>query len=350
MTEHPRPGRTRSSWFRELIRLLEDSRDVEELAWIGSIAAVAAALFVENRFFARGRAPSRRESILWSLGWVALAIAAAVAIYLVAGGDPARDFTTVYVIERSLSLDNLFLFLLILGYFQVPDGSRTRVIVWGIAAALVLRAAAIVAGVALVETLQPVVYVLGAALVYLAYRVLRGFRQDFDPLRTPFVRAVRRLIPLTGFHRDRFTAREEGQLQATPLLLALSGVVFADIAFAIDSVPAALAITRETLVIWLANGFALVGLLALLTLLDDLLRNFRYLDETIGLILAFVGVKLLLEDVVPIGDLVTLAVIGGALVLGIVASLVVDRLAPAPASVAKARIPPRCPPSLPPPA
>jgi tellurite resistance protein TerC len=182
--------------------------------------------------------------------------------------------------------------------------------------------------------------------VYLAYRVLRGFREDFDPLRTPFVRAVQRFVPLTGFHADRLTVRDEGQLQATPLLLAVSAVVFADIAFAIDSVPAALAITRETLVIWVANGFALVGLLALLTLLDDLLRSFRYLDETIGLILAFVGIKLLLEDVVPIGDLVTLAVIGGALVLGIVASLLADRLVPGPATVAKARIPPRCPPSL----
>jgi len=309
------------------------------VAWIGSVAAVAAALSFESRFFAPGREAGRRESILWSLGWVTLAIVAAVAIYLLAGGGSARGFAAVYVIERSLSLDNLFLFLLILAYFQVPDDSRRKVILWGIAAALVLRAAAIAAGVALVQTLQPVVYVLGVALVYLAYRVLRGFREDFDPLRTPFVRAVQRFVPLTGFHGDRFTVRDEGQLQATPLLLALSAVVFADIAFAIDSVPAALAITRETLVIWVANGFALVGLLALL---DDLLRSFRYLDETIGIILAFVGIKLLLENVVPVGDLVTLAVIGGALVLGIVASLVVDRLAPEPASVAKARIPPRC--------
>jgi tellurite resistance protein TerC len=108
---------------------------------------------------------------------------AAVAIHVLAGGESAREFATVYVIERSLSLDNLFLFLLILAYFQVPDDSRTKVMVWGIAAALVLRAAAIVAGVTLVEMLQPVIYVLGAALIYLAYRVLRGFRQDFDPLR-----------------------------------------------------------------------------------------------------------------------------------------------------------------------
>ena len=300
------------------------------MAWVASALVIAAALSFESRFFARGREPSRRESIVWSLGWIGLAIAAAVAIYLFAGGESARDFIAVYVIERSLSLDNLFLFLLILAYFKVPDDSRRKVILWGIAAALVLRAAAIVAGVALVQTLQPVVYVLGAALVYLAYRVLRGFREDFDPLRTPFVRAVQRFVPLTGFHGDRFTVREEGQLHATPLLLALSAVVFADIAFAIDSVPAALAITREPLVIWVANGFALVGLLALLTLLEDLLRSFRYLDETIGVILAFVGVKLLLEEVFPIGDLVTLGVIGGALVLGIVASAVADRLAPEP--------------------
>ncbi len=321
---------------------------MSEVAWIASIAAVAAALFVESRFFARGHEPTRREAILWSLGWVALAIAAAVVIYLVAGAGAARDFATVYVVERSLSLDNLFLFLLILGYFQVPAESRRKVILWGIAGALVLRAGAIVAGVALVEALQPVVYVLGVALIYLAYRVLRGFREEFDPLRTPFVRVIRRFVPLTGFRGDRVLVRDKGQLQATPLLLALSAVVFADIAFAIDSVPAALAITRHTLVIWVANGFALVGLLALLTLLDDLLRSFRYLDETIGLILAFVGFKLLLEDVVHIGDLVTLAVIAGALVLGVVASVVADRLAPEPTAAANARIPPRCPPSLPP--
>jgi tellurite resistance protein TerC len=319
---------------------------MSELAWIAGIAVVAAALLVELRFFAHGRAPSPRESVYWSLGWIALAIAAAVVIHLMAGADPARDFITVYVIERSLSLDNLFLFLLILGYFQVPDAAREKVIVLGIAGALLLRAAAIVAGVALVERLEPVVYVLGAALVYLAYRVLRGFREEFDPLQTPFVRAVRRFVPLTGFHGERVFVREDGRLRATPLLLALSAIVFADIAFAIDSVPAALAITREPLVIWLANGFALVGLLALLTLLDDLLRRFRYLDETIGLILAFVGVKLLLDDVVPIGDLVTLAVIVGALVLGVVASSVADRLAPEPEHVVTARTPPRCPPAL----
>ena len=157
--------------------------------WVASALVIAAALTFESRFFARGREPSQRESILWSLGWVALAIVAAVAIYLFAGAGSARDFIAVYVIEKSLSLDNLFLFLLILAYFKVPDDSRRKVILWGIAAALVLRAAAIVAGVALVQTLQPVVYVLGAALVYLAYRVLRGFKEDFDPLRTPFVRA-----------------------------------------------------------------------------------------------------------------------------------------------------------------
>jgi tellurite resistance protein TerC len=308
---------------------------------------VAAALYVESRFFARHREPREREAVVWSLGWLALAAIATVVVYAVAGPGDAGDFSAVYVIERSLSLDNVFLFLLVLSYFQVPVELRATVILWGIAAALVLRAIAILGGVALINALHGFVYVFGAALLYVAYRVLRGFSADFDPQRAPFVRAIRRLLPLTpAFSGGRLVVREEGRTKGTPLLLAVSAIVFADIAFAIDSIPAALAVTRDPLVIWAANAFALVGLVAFLALVDDLVRRFRYIDETIGLILAFVGAKLLLEDVVSVGDLATLAVISGAFVLGIAASLVADRLTPEPPSVKNARTPPRCPATL----
>jgi tellurite resistance protein TerC len=317
------------------------------MAWIGTTAIVAAALFIESRFFARYREPSEREAVVWSLGWLALAAIAALGVYAVSGPGDAGDFSAVYVIERSLSLDNVFLFLLVLGYFQVPDALRATVILWGIAAALALRALAILGGVALINALHVFVYVFGAALLYVAYRVLRGFSSDFDPQRAPFVRAIRRLLPLDSEFRGRhLVVREEGRTKGTRLLLAVSAVVFADIAFAIDSIPAALAVTRDPLVIWAANAFALVGLVAFLALVDDLVRRFRYIDETIGLILAFVGAKLLLEEVVPIGDFATLAIIGGAFVLGITASLVADRLAPEPASAKNERTPPRCPATL----
>jgi tellurite resistance protein TerC len=320
---------------------------VSGMVWIGSAAIVAAALYLESRLFAPHREPSEREAVVWSLGWLALAAIATLAVYALSGSEDAGDFSAVYVIERSLSLDNVFLFLLVLAYFQVPDELRATVVLYGIAAALVLRALAILGGVALINALHGFVYVFGAALLYVAYRVVRGFSADFDPQRAPFVRAIRRLLPLAPDYRGgHLVVRDAGRTEGTPLLLAVSAVVFADIAFAIDSIPAALAVTRDPLVIWAANAFALVGLVAFLALVDDLVRRFRYIDETIGLILAFVGAKLLLEDVVSIGDLATLAVVGGALVLGIGASLVADRLAPEPASAKNARTPPRCPATL----
>jgi tellurite resistance protein TerC len=317
------------------------------MVWIGCAAIVAAALYFESRFFAPHREPSEREAGLWSLGWLALAAIATLAVYALSGSGDARDFSAVYVIERSLSLDNVFLWLLVLGYFQVPAELRATVILWGIAAALVLRAGAILGGVALIDALHAFVYVFGAALLYVAYQVLRGSSADFDPQRAPFVRAIRRLLPLAQEYRGgHLVVREAGRVKGTPLLLAVSAIVFADIAFAIDSIPAALAVTRDPLVIWAANAFALVGLVAFLALVGDLVRRFRYIDETIGLILAFVGAKLLLEDVVSIGDLATLAVIIGALVLGIAASLAADRIAPEPTSAKGSRTPPRCPATL----
>jgi tellurite resistance protein TerC len=320
---------------------------VSGIVWVGCAAIVAAALYSESRAFAPHREPSEREAVVWSLGWLALAAIATSVVYALSGPGDAADFSAVYVIERSLSLDNVFLWLLVLGYFQIPDELRATVILWGIAAALVLRAGAILGGVALIDALHAFVYVFGAALLYVAYRVLRGSSADFDPQRAPFVRAIRGLLPLTQEYRGgHLVVRGEGHIEGTPLLLAVSAVVFADIAFAIDSIPAALAVTRDPLVIWAANAFALVGLVAFLALVDDLVRRFRYIDETIGLVLAFVGAKLLLEDVVSIGDLATLAVIIGALVLGIAASLMADRLAPESASAKNARTPPRCPATL----
>jgi tellurite resistance protein TerC len=320
---------------------------VSGIVWVGCAAIVAAALYSESRAFAPHREPSEREAVVWSLGWLALAAIATSVVYALSGPGDAADFSAVYVIERSLSLDNVFLFLLVLGYFQVPKELRATVILWGVAFALVLRAIAILGGVALISALHGFVYVFGAALLYVAYRVLRGVAADFDPQRSPFVRAIRGLLPLTPeFRGGHLLVREEGHTKGTPLLVAVSAIVFADIAFAIDSIPAALAVTRDPLVIWAANAFALVGLVAFLALVDDLIRRFRYIDETIGLILAFVGTKLLLEDVVSIGDLATLGVISGAFVLGIAASLAADRLAPEVASVKNARTPPRCPPSL----
>jgi tellurite resistance protein TerC len=308
-------------------------------------ATVLAGLLVEQRFFARGRVARRGEAVAWSIGWLALALLVGAGI-AVAGG-PAGAWTTVYLIERSLSLDNVFLFSLLIVYFAVPPELRGRVIAIGIVGALVLRGLAIVAGLALVDAAEAVVFVFGGLLLYVAYRALRGNTKSADPAENPVLRRVRSLIPTTtGFRGRRLFVREDARLQGTPLLLVAIALVLADIAFAVDSVPAALAVTRDAGVIWTANAFALLGLGAFISLVDILVRRFRYLDETIALILGFVGLKILLADVIPIGDVASLVVIGLLLSGGVGSSALADRLDPPDHAERAARKPPRCPPAL----
>jgi tellurite resistance protein TerC len=305
-------------------------------------AVVLAGLGLELRLFSRGREPRRLEAIAWSVGWLLLAVAVAAAIAL--SGGPAGEWTTVYLIERSLSLDNVFLFSLLLAYFLVPPELRGRVIVIGIAGALLLRAIAIAAGVALIESVEAVVYVFGALLLYVAYRAFRGAPEQSDPSANPVLRLVRRTLSITDdFRGRRLFVREGGRLFGTPLLLVVVAIIIADIAFAVDSIPAAFAVTRDPVVIWTANAFALLGLGSLLVIVELLVRRLRYLDETIAVILGFVGIKILAADVVHISDLGSLAIIAALLAAGTIASFVADRLDP-PRPVEEAtRRPPRCP-------
>ena len=311
--------------------------------------AVLAGLVAELRLFSPSREARRGEAILWSIGWLLLAVAVAVAIAL--SGGPAGEWTTVYLIERSLSLDNVFLFSLLLAYFFVPPELRGRVIVIGIAGALLLRAIAIAAGVTLIESVEAVVYVFGALLLYVAYRAFRGAAEQSDPSANPVLRLVRRTVPITdGFRGRRLFVRESGRCYGTPLLLVVVAIIVADIAFAVDSIPAAFAVTRDPVVIWTANAFALLGLGSLLVLVELLVRRLRYLDETIALILGFVGIKILTADLVHISDFASLAIIGTLLAGGTVASLIADRLDPPHSAEEATRRPPRCPRELAPPA
>jgi tellurite resistance protein TerC len=292
--------------------------------------------------FAPSRAPRRKEAIVWSTGWLLLAVVVAAVIALT--GGPAGEWTTVYLIERSLSLDNVFLFSLLLTFFLVPPELRGRVIAFAIAGALVLRGVAIVAGVALIESLEVVIYAFGVLLVYVAYRTFRGAAEESDPAANPILRFMQRIIPTTTeFRGRRLLIRDGGRLYGTPLLLVVVAIIIADIAFAVDSIPAAFAVTRDPVVIWTANAFALLGLGSLLALVDILVRRFRYLGKTIALILAFVGMKILAADLVEIGDFGSLAIIAILIAGGIIASLVADRLDPPHPSEEAARRPPRCP-------
>ena len=293
------------------------------------VAVVIALLLVDLVFFARGREPTFRESVVWSLGWLLLGLAMALPMWAIDNGDGAINYVTVYLIERTLSLDNLFVFLLIFAAFGVPQPHRGKLLFWGIVLALVMRGLAILVGVELIERFHWVVYVLGATLLVLAWRILRGAHEDVDPLQSRTARVVRRVLPIgEHFHGARFFAREGSRRVGTPMLLALAGVVAADIAFAVDSIPAAFAITTDAFAIWAANAFALMGLRALFALVEELIRRFRYLDETIAVVLGMVGVKLLIEDIYKVGPVLSLALVLVAFAVGIGASMLGDRRDP----------------------
>jgi tellurite resistance protein TerC len=299
--------------------------------WAALVVALIFFLWLDLHFFARGREPSFKEAAWWSVGWLVLSLAAAIPVLVLEGGNAAVTYTTVYLIERSLSLDNLFVFLLLFAYFGVPYQHRPRLLFFGIVAALALRGAFVLAGTALLDQFHFIIYLLGVGLLVLAYRIFRGVEDNVDPDRNLMVRLVRKVWPVTGeFHGGRWFVHKEGSRRrfATPIFLCLAAIVFADIAFAIDSIPAAFAITRDPLLIWMGNVFALLGLRALFVLVESLIARFRFLDETIAIVLGLVGVKLLIEDLVKIGPVESLVVIAIAFSIGIALSIRADRRDP----------------------
>jgi tellurite resistance protein TerC len=294
--------------------------------WGALIVALIFFLWLDLHFFARGREASFKEAVWWSIGWLVLSLLAAIPVLVFGSADDAVTYTTVYLIERSLSLDNLFVFLLLFAYFGVPYEYRPRLLFFGIVAALALRGVFILAGTELIQQFHVLIYLLGAALIVLAYRIWRGVAENVDPDKNLMVRLVRRIYPVTSeFHDGRWFVKQDGRRYATPIFLCLAAIVFADIAFAIDSIPAAFAITRDAELIWMGNVFALLGLRALFVLVESLIARFRYLDETIAIVLGLVGVKLLIEDFVTVGPVASLAVIAVAFTIGILLSVRADR-------------------------
>ena len=297
--------------------------------WLVLAAVTILALWIDLHFFARGREPTFREGVAWSIAWLVVALVVTPLVWALSNAEDAVTYTTVYFIERSLSLDNLFVFLLLFSYFGVPEALRAKTLFFGIVAALALRGLAILGGVALIEQFHFVIYVLGATLLLLAYRILQGVAENVDPDRNLIVRAVRKVWPVTGeFVESRWFVTRGGRRWATPLFLCLAAIVAADIAFAVDSIPAAFAITRDSVLIWMGNVFALLGMRALFVLVEGLIRRFRYLDETIAVVLALVGVKLLIEDLVKIGPVVSLLIVAACFAGGIIASVIGDRRDP----------------------
>ena len=292
--------------------------------WVAFGGLVVGLLLVDLVGFAnRGERVPFGRAVIWSVGWTALGVAFAGMLWWWQGRGPAEEYLAGFLIEKSLSIDNLFVFALIFGYFAVPAAAQRRVIFWGIVGAIVLRALFIAAGAALLDTFHYTIYVFGAFLVVTGVRMARHRDVEIHPERNPVYRLMRRALPMTPrFEGDRLVVRERGQRVATPLLAALVLVAGFDVVFAVDSIPAIFAVTRETFIVYAANAFSLLGLGALYFVLAGMIGRFRYLNLGLAAVLVFVGLKMTLADVYSIPVYVSLAVIVGTLAIAVGASLV----------------------------
>jgi tellurite resistance protein TerC len=274
----------------------------------------------------KAHAVSLREAAAWSCVWVSLALIFGLGIYFFRGGEKALEFLTGYVIEWSLSVDNLFVFLVIFSYFAVPAIYQHRVLFWGILGALVLRAAFIATGAALLANFHWMIYVFGGFLIFTGIKLLCAGEEKLEPEKNPAVLLVRRFMKVTpDYHGQQFFIRKDGKLWATPLFLVLVVVETTDVIFAIDSIPAIFAITLDPFIVYTSNVFAILGLRALFFLLAGVMEMFRYLRVGLSFVLCFVGAKMLIADFykIPIG--ISLGVVGGILLLSILASLLKQR-------------------------
>lgn len=283
-------------------------------------------LVLELRVFhRRGRVVGSSEALVRSAMWVALAAAFAGLVFFWQGRQVALEFVTGYVLELSLSVDNLFVFLLIFRYFAVPEEQQHRVLFWGIIGALVMRGCFILAGVGLIQRFHWVFYVLGALLVYSGIRL--GFSGDHqvDPSKNPAVKALRRLMPVTDdYQGGRFVVRGwKGNpgLHATPLLIVLAVIETTDVLFAVDSIPAVLAITLNAFIVYTANVFAILGLRSMFFAVAGLMKVFRFLHFGLAVILVLVGAKMIAANFFPVPTLVMLGAVAGVLLCAMVASV-----------------------------
>ena len=267
-----------------------------------------------------------REALGWTITWVLLALAFNAWIYLEMGSTKALEFFTGYLIEESLSVDNLFVFIMIFSYFHISKGHQPKILKWGIIGALVMRAIFIFAGIELIERFHWMLYIFGGILIVTGLRMAFGKEEKIEPEKNLLVRLVRRFMPITKRIRDdRFFIRKQGVTAATPLFLTLLVVESSDVIFAIDSIPAVLSVTRDPFIVYTSNVFAIMGLRSLYYLLAHVMEMFVYLKLGISFILAFVGVKMLLVDIWHISIHFSLGVIVGSLTIAILTSITIGK-------------------------
>jgi tellurite resistance protein TerC len=292
-------------------------------AWVGFHAFVFLMLALDLGVFnRRTHAPSVREAAIWSAVWITLALLFNGLIFRGEGTQKGLEWFTGYVLEKSLSVDNLFVFVLVFRSFQVDLRNQHKVLFWGVLGALVMRAAMILAGTALLSRFEWMMYVFGGFLVYTGLKMLLVKEEEADPTQNPLVRAFKRLIPFdeTGGH-ERIWVVREGRRFATPMLLVLLTIELTDLVFAVDSIPAVLAVSRDPFVVYTSNIFAILGLRSLYFLLAKMMDRFHRLKTGLAVVLAFVGVKMCVTEWVKIPVQYSLLVIAAVLAGSIVASL-----------------------------
>jgi tellurite resistance protein TerC len=293
------------------------------LLWVGFTAFVLAMLALDLGVFHRKAHEVRvREALLWTGVWIALALLFNLGVYHWFGSERALEFLTGYVIEKALSVDNIFVFIVVFSAFAVPPKLQHRVLFWGILGALVMRAVFIVVGAALLQRFHWVIYVFGAFLVFTGIKLLVQRDEEVHPERNPLFRLFRRLVPSVRDFRDgHFTVVEAGKRYATPLLLVLVSIEATDLVFAVDSIPAIFAVTTDPFIVYTSNIFAILGLRALYFALAGMMGKFHYLKIGLSAVLVFVGAKMLLAGFYKIPILASLGVIVALLGASVVASL-----------------------------
>ena len=280
--------------------------------WTGFNLFVLAMLALDLGVFHRkARVVTVKESLAWTFAWVTLALVFNAGLWHFAGSQKALAFFTGYVIEKSLSVDNVFVFALLFSYFSVPPLHQHKVLFWGILGALVMRAAMIILGAALIAKFAWIIYLFGGFLILTGIKMIVKREEQLHPERNPVVRGFKRLMPVTADYRgDRFFVRENGVLAATPLFVVLLLVEFSDLIFAVDSIPAIFAVTTDPFIVYTSNVFAILGLRSLYFALAGVMDKFHYLKIGLGAVLTFVGIKMLLAHTPwKIDTLVSLAVI-----------------------------------------
>lgn len=291
--------------------------------WIAFWVIVLAALFIDLAVLNKHHGKvTMKEAALMVCAWVSLALLFGGAIWLVEGPRHALEFYTGYVLEYSLSVDNMFVFIMIFGYFAIPHNLQPKALLWGILGAVILRFMFIFLGVQLISLFSWTIYVFGALLIFTAAKMLLQKEDDnFDPSQSFILKLLRKVMPIkTDYHGENFFVLENGKRMATPLLAAVMVIEMSDLIFAVDSIPAVLSITQDTFLVYSSNIFAIIGLRSLYFLLSGMAGKFPYLKYGISVILFFVGIKMLLSHFFPIPIVASLGVIVGILTLSVLAS------------------------------